>query len=420
MFDLFEDFATERRPATGQATGPNIPEPMDCMRCGVCLNQCPTYVLTRDDQQSPRQRIRSLSRLLLEQQPLAPEAIGHLQSCVQCRACETVCPSRMDWSALYDQAHPRLAKREQGLYARLGLALIANKSRLNALLPLLKLYQVSGLRRLARMSGLLGRLRLQTADDLARAPTLTALAPSYPAVGKRLGSVALFTGCITDRFDRQTLDAAIKVLTRLGYQVVIPHQQVCCGALHYHNGERQTAATLMRRNLDCFNRLEVQAVVYCATGCGAQLQDYARMLELEGTAFKPALYEICAFIDDHWNDDLNPRPLEKNVAVHEACSQRNALKNTRSMHQILARIPGLTTHSPPDNHVCCGAGGSYLLTHPNNANALREMKWRQVDHRRTDYLVTANIGCALHLQAGRPESSSIEIRHPVCLIAEVI
>lgn len=418
MFD-FMDF-DESGAGSAYGAGPYIPEPADCMRCGQCLSQCPTYQLSHDEQEGPRQRIRTLSRLLVEQQAVGTEAVEHLQSCLQCRACEAVCPSKMDYAELFDQAQAQLsAGKPYSFYARAALALIADKARLNALLPWLRFYQLGGLRSVLRKWRVLEAIGLSRPDRLAPVPALTRLEPRYPAAVPARGSVALFTGCIGDRFDRATLEAAIKVLNSIGYDVLVPEQQACCGAIHYHSGQQETAKQLMRQNLDIFSGLAVDAIIYCATGCGSQLQDYPRLVENEeqkAAVFQGKLFEITDFTDQHWPDSLALARFEKKASVQEPCSQRNVLKNQEAVYRLLKRIPGLEPEALAENHLCCGAGGSYMLSHPENAEALRDRKWRQVQESNAEYLVTANIGCALHLATAEDKSASIV--HPIKLVAD--
>ncbi len=403
-----------------QPTGPIVPETIDCMRCGMCLSSCPTYQLTKDEQEGPRQRIRSLSQLVLEQQSVSDDAMTHLNSCVQCKACEAVCPSQMDFSLLYDQAQMQLSEDKQlGLYARIALKLIEHKQGFNALLPWLKLYQLSGLSTLLTKTGILNLLRLKRVDTIAPVPTLSALKSHYPVSHAR-GTVALFTGCVADRFDRDTLQAAIKVLNAIGYQVLVPEQQGCCGAIHYHNAQQETAKQLMQHNLTVFQALDIDAIVYCATGCGSQLQDYQRILEAEDQSqvlFQDKLFEVTEFVEQNWLQSIKLKPCAEKAVVHEPCSQRNGLKNQQAIYRLLNRIPQLQLSELPDNHLCCGAGGSYMLTHPENAEALAALKWQHIEAMTPDYLVSSNIGCALHLAANTPQNTSLEIIHPIKLLA---
>jgi len=210
------------------------------------------------------------------------------------------------------------------------------------------------------------------------------------------GKVALFTGCIAEHFDRETLLAAIKLLNAIGYEVLVPSQQGCCGAIHLHNG--QSAAGLIDNNIAVFNALDVDAVLHTATGCGAMLSEYQNDDEA-GQLFRERLCDINEFLLEHWPDDLQLTTSELKVAVHEPCSQRNVLKNQQAVYALLQKIPGLSIAALADNHICCGAGGSYMLTHPDNAGQLRALKRQIITDSPTDLVVSGNFGCGVYLNA---------------------
>lgn len=422
MFDMM-DFDGGSMGEFKEPCGPTVPEPMDCMRCGLCLRSCPTYQISGDEQEGPRQRIRTLGRLLLEKQPVAAEAVGHLQNCVQCRSCEAVCPSHMDYGELFQQAQSQWqANRKRSAWGTLALYLVARPSWMKAAIPLLRFYRASGLGWLLRKSKLLKFIGLEHADKLAPHPVLQGLKPRYPAADEK-GIVALFSGCINDRFDRSTLLAAIQVLNHIGYSVVVPGGQNCCGAIHLHNGDRDTGERLLRHNIEVFSDLPVSAVIYCATGCGSQMQDYSRLVSDDqgrAVAFTDKLFDICDFVERHWPERLTLQPCDASVLVHEPCTQGNALQNQQAVYRLLQRIPCLNVKELQDNHLCCGAGGSYMLTHPNNAEKMREPKWRHILESRADMLVTTNIGCALHLNEFSNRKKQLAVVHPIRLIADRI
>jgi len=276
-------------------------------------------------------------------------------------------------------------------------------------MPLLAIYLKSGLQKPLQRSGLLKKLHLADAEALLGKPALQALADSYPASVTKRGRVALFTGCIAEHFDRETLLAAIKLLNAIGYEVLVPPQQGCCGAIHQHNG--QPAAGLIDNNIAVFNALEVDAVLHTATGCGAMLSEYQNDDEA-GQLFRQRLCDISDFLLEHWPDDLQLAASELKVAVHEPCSQRNVLKNQQTVYALLQKIPGLSIVALADNHICCGAGGSYMLTHPDNAGQLRALKRQIITDSSADLVVSGNFGCGVYLNAdgGRVE-------HPLQLLA---
>ncbi|TRW89587.1 (Fe-S)-binding protein [Candidatus Methylobacter oryzae] len=409
MFDFMDIDYDEAYEPVG--AGPYIPDAGECMRCGVCVSSCPTFRLFQIDEETPRRRIRTIGRILVEKQPVSAEERKHLDNCLQCRACESVCPSRMAYGQLFDQAQAEL-KVKPGLLAKLAFKLIENKHWLRRLMPLLVVYLKSGLQKPLRFSGLLKKLRLAEAEALLAKPALRPLVVSYPARAAKRGQVALFTGCIAEHFDRETLQAAIQLLNAIGYDVLVPPQQGCCGAIHQHNG--QSAAALIDNNIAVFNALNVDAVIHTATGCGAMLSEY-QADDDAGQRFRQRLCDINEFLLQHWPDELQLTASGLKVAVHEPCSQRNVLKNQQAVYALLEKIPGLSIAALADNHICCGAGGSYMLTHPDNAGQLRDLKRRAIGDSEADLVVSANFGCAVYLNAGGGR-----VEHPLQLLARLL
>jgi glycolate oxidase iron-sulfur subunit len=463
MFD-FMDMGFDE-PGEPIGSGPYIPDAGECMRCGMCVSSCPTFRLFQIDEETPRRRIRTISKILVENLPISVDERKHLDNCLQCRACETVCPSRMAYGQLFDQAQGQL-KAAPGWLAKLAFRLIEHKRWRTRLMPLLSVYLKSGLQKPLRRSGLLKKLHLADAEALLGKPALQALAVSYPASvtantvdlsieepspkgegwvrgnqnkekslissphpnllpqgegannvlqptllsGTARGTVALFTGCIAEHFDRETLLAAIKLLNAIGYEVLVPPQQGCCGAIHQHNG--QPAAGLIDNNIKVFNALEVDAVLHTATGCGAMLSEYQRDDGEAAELFRQRLCDINEFLLKHWPADLQLTASKQKVAVHEPCSQRNVLKNQQAVYALLQKIPGLNIAALADNHICCGAGGSYMLTHPDNAAQLRTLKQHAIAASSADVVVSANFGCAVYLSADGGRAA-----HPLLLLA---
>ncbi len=407
MFDFIDMEFTD--PATPASSGPYIPDAGECLRCGMCVSACPTFRLFQSNEESPRSRIRSISKILVENLPITETERRHLDNCVQCRACETVCPSRMAYGELFDQAQAQLQVSTK-LLGKLALWFIENKAWRRKLMPLLAVYLKSGLQKTLRWSGILKKLGVAEAEALLGKPALQSLAEHYPTGTVKRGKVALFTGCIAEHFDRDTLQAAIKLLNVIGYDVIIPPEQGCCGAIHQHNG--QSATALIDNNIAVFNALNVDAVVHTATGCGAMLSEYRSEHSEAAGLFRQRLQDINAFLLEHWPDDLQLLPLNGKVAVHEPCSQRNVLKNQQSVYALLQKIPGLSVIPLPDNHICCGAGGSYMLTHPDNAAQLRALKQQAISVAQVDGVVSGNFGCAVYLNAG-----DCKIEHPLLLLA---
>ena len=398
-----------------------------CVACGLCLPVCPTYRLTQDEAESPRGRI-ALMRALA-QSNLAPSAKleQHLQHCLICRACEKVCPSYVPYGQLIDAAHALTAARRSAAYAGTPVLrflgwLISGPGRLFRAGKLLYYYQRSGMQRLLRASGLLRLTRIGKLDALL--PPLAAprqLHSFYPAQGIQKGRVSLFIGCIAQIADLKTHEAAIRLLNMLGYDVHIPAQQTCCGALHLHAGDTETAKCFMRRNLEAFGN-ETGAVLTTASGCGALLHEYSMHLETSSaTAFGARVVDISEFLSHADWSHLSLRPLPQRIAVHDPCTLANVLRREKAPYALLRMIPQAEIVPLPENPLCCGGAGTYSLTQPEMAEPLRAAKIRQLKHVKPDILATSNIGCALHLAAGLRETGlDIEVVHPIVLLEKQI
>jgi glycolate oxidase iron-sulfur subunit len=390
-------------------SGSYIPDAGECMRCGMCVSTCPTFRLFQINEESPRSRIRTISKILVENLPITAEEQNHLDNCLQCRSCETVCPSKMAYGQLFDDAQAQLKQNPVWL-AKLAFWLIENKHWRKRIMPLLTVYLKSGLQLPLWRSGLLKKFRLAEAEALVSKPALKSLAVCYPSTAKTRGRVALLTGCIAEHFDRETLQAAIKLLNAIGFEVLVPQEQGCCGAIHQHNG--QPAENLILNNIKTFNSLNVEAVLYTASGCGAMLSEYVRNDDEPGELFTETLSDINEFLLGHWPSDLQLNSSNLKVAVHEPCSQRNVLKNHQTVYDLLQKIPGISLIPLPDNQLCCGAGGSYMLTHPENAARLKLLKQQTITAANVDMVVSSNFGCALFLS-----DDSIKVEHPLLLLS---
>jgi len=381
-----------------------------CVACGLCLPHCPTYQKTRRETESPRGRIALMQGLVSGDLAGGPALEAHLDHCLVCRSCEAVCPSRVPYGQLIDSARALLRRRQPPSWLRRrALAILASPAALGRVQRWLRRYQRSGMAWLMRKSGLLratGLARLEA--SLPAVPAGRPLAGTFPSPGDR-GEVSLFTGCIQSALDRDTIAAAIRVLNALGYTVHVPPGQACCGALHLHAGDTATAETLAARNLAAFD--DGRPILYLATGCGATLSEYGQ--QIEAARFTDRLVEITRFVNEApW--PVAPAPLQARIAVHTPCTHRNVVGGTASVPALLGRIPGVEVEPLAPATRCCGAAGTYFLEFPRMADELRADVLAAAQAARPDYLVTTNVGCALHL-AGGPGAAA-PVVHPLVLL----
>jgi glycolate oxidase iron-sulfur subunit len=362
--------------------------------------------------------------------PLSDKLELHLARCLDCRACEKVCPSYVCYGLALDSARALIesAREPSASPASRSVSilqwLVEKPGRVRTLDKILWLYRLSGLQWLLRTSRLLklfGFAELEA--NLVSQPTPIAVAEIYPTERESKGKVTIFTGCLTQITDQQTLTSAIRLLNRLGYEVHVPPDQGCCGALHLHSGLSEKTSEFMDQNIKAFTG-DTGSILCAASGCTATLSEYAKYRESDKCAdrFSARVTDLNQFLaGPAWSPDFAFRPLNKRIAVHDPCSLTNVLRQEDNPYALLARIPGAVIFPLPDNSLCCGAAGTYHLTQTQIARQLRAPK---IDHLRRlapDILVTSNSGCAMYLAAGIREAGlAIEVMHPVVLLERQI
>jgi glycolate oxidase iron-sulfur subunit len=389
-----------------------------CVKCGLCLPHCPTFRLSGIEADSPRGRISLMQAMDSPDVSWSPGLFRYLDRCLECRACEAMCPSKVPFGQLMDTARTRMeAQRQRSLSGRwlraAGLAMLASPARLKLLGLGLGLYRRLGLQRLiSRLPGLPHGLR--RLNRLLPARPTAAAAPLHNVPETR-GTVELFRGCIASLIDAHTLAAARRLLQQLGYRVNVPARQGCCGALHQHNGAPRTAGRLAESNRTAFGDGN-NPILVTASGCAVQLLDYGTLYGEAGVSQRVS--DILHFLLAHERTALQFSPLPQTVAVHIPCSHRNVLGQAQDILAILDWIPGLRPLPLNPHGGCCGAAGSYLLSQPEVADQLRDDMLEPLARSDTRLLVTSNIGCSMHLQAGlREKGLDIEVVHPVVLLA---
>jgi glycolate oxidase iron-sulfur subunit len=397
---------------------------MDCVHCGLCLGSCPTYVETANENDSPRGRIYLWRAVVDGRAELSDEVRHHLDLCLECRACETACPSGVQYGKIIGSYKQDMAcvlppaPTLSALQRWMLFHLTPHANRMRWALAPLRLLERMGLRSLVDSLGRFLPQSLRQMQEIVPPlePHHGALPELLPAQGPRRARVALFVGCAADAFFPQTTMATARVLQRNGCDVWIPRHQVCCGALHYHAGLVAPARERAAANCTAFARelAAVDAIINNAGGCGPVLKEYGHLLgDDRGAAFAKKVRDVSEFLVE-----LGPVKPEHAVPIratyHDACGLSHAQKIRQPPRQLLGLIPGLELVPLVDSEMCCGAAGSYNLTQPEMAEQLGRRKARNILDTGARAVFTGNVGCLLqigrYLRAERPE---MWIAHPV-------
>jgi len=414
-----------------------------CVHCGMCNAVCPTFQLTGDELDGPRGRIY-LMKGALEGEAVGPETLLHLDRCLECRACETACPSGVEYHRLLDVARPFVEAqvtrpwRERAVRAlirwvtphpaRFGLALglgrlfaLVLPARLRAKIDALSSLPIMGRGRSARSDdqGAVGRI--DGAEAASDSPTLTASRCVPPHEGEG-GRMALLAGCVQSAAAPQFNAAARRVFAKVGIELAESARAGCCGAVSFHLDAPDEARAFARRNIDAWTaQLDAgaSAVVVTASGCAAFIKDYPDLLAGDPAYAEPAR-RIAAQVRDPVEvlDAAPPAavrlPAEPRIAVHDPCTLRNGLKLGGRVEALLRRL-GYEPVGVRDAHLCCGSAGPYALTQPVFAAALRSDKLAALTEQAPGAVCTANIGCWMHLA----ETSPVPVRHWIEAVDDV-
>ncbi len=400
-----------------------------CIHCGLCLPACPTYSVFQTEMDSPRGRIALINAASTGRIAVDDIFREHLELCLGCRACETACPSGVQYGLLYEAARVAIEETRtpgpvETAVRRLTLReLLPHVGRLRVLAWFLWLYEAIGLQALIRRFKLLPK---GLAGMEALLPPLTPARPDYrqpaPAVGPKRGDVALLVGCIQDAFLANVNAATVRVLQRNGYEVHFPPLQTCCGAAPLHIGEHRLTQELAQRNIDACADRDYVAVISNAGGCGATLKQYDHLLAddplyaAKAREFVAKLKDISEFLAEN----LVATPtgeLPITATYVDSCHLRHAQKVVRQPRQLLQAIPGLRLVDLRQPDMCCGSAGVYNIVQPETANQVLDAKLADVAATHAGTVVVTNTGCHMQLIYGvRKAGLSAEVVHLVELL----
>jgi glycolate oxidase iron-sulfur subunit len=396
-------------------TGPAQADLDKCVHCGLCLNACPTYRDLGVEMDSPRGRIQQMIRIANGGE-IDNSYVQHMELCLACRGCETACPSGVPYGRMIEAARAGIeAQRQRSSAARLFRTLIfnhllASRAALQVAGAGLYLYQVSGLQRFVRASGLLKLFgKLGQVEALAPAVEVpfffSQIGTTFPAVGKQRYRVAFLAGCIANLTFCRLNEATVRVLQQNGCEVVIPPQQNCCGALHLHSGLKHEAARLAKQNIDAVLEGNFDAVITNAAGCGSTLKEYGELLHGDETyrekaaRFSALMRDVTEFLASvKLNTNLGT--LNYSVTYQDSCHLLHGQKIKAAPRQLLRAIPGLQFREMPGADLCCGSAGIYNIVQNDMAMRILDGKMKAVNSTKTEVVATANPGCLLQLRAG--------------------
>ena len=386
-----------------------------CVHCGLCLNHCPTYRLWGQEADSPRGRVKQMALVDQGRMEVGDSFVTHMDRCLDCRACETACPSGVEYGKLIELARAQIHQK----YRRPWLSRLARNFVYRKLLPyprrialaarLTRIYQRSGAESLVRASGILRLFGLQERAQLL--PRIDSsffysdLGKTFPAKGPRRARVAFFAGCIAQVTFTELNRATVRVLQANGCEVVIPAAQNCCGALAAHSGDRETARQLAEINFAAYRAEDFDAIITNSAGCGSTLKEYPHLFASgdaeheNAVAFSAKVRDVTEFLAD-LRLTAPLQPLRLRVTYQDSCHLVHGQKIREAPRHLIRSIPEIDFVELPLSEQCCGSAGVYNVTQPKAALELLDQKMDCVKRTKAAAIVTANPGCILQLRAG--------------------
>ena len=397
---------------------PEMEKILDCVHCGFCLPTCPTYLTLGNEMDSPRGRIYLMRAASEGRVGIGDSFVKHMNLCLVCRACETACPSGVEFGRLMEAARGQVVRKytyslPDRLLREFILGTFTNLDRLRILLAPMRAYQKLGLQRILRGTGVLKLLgRWGAMEGLMPALPDAALTANFPevtpAVGPRRGRVALLLGCAQHAFFPDVNLATARVLAANGFEVVAPRGQGCCGSLLVHEGERERGKALAREAIDVFEAAGADFVAINAAGCGSVMKDYGDLLKgdpkygARAAALGLRVRDVSQILAEAGLTGTL-HPIKLRVAYHDACHLAHGQRVRAEPRALLAAIPGLELVPLRDADFCCGSAGVYNLLHPEQSHEFLQRKLDRLAETKAQVVVAGNPGCLLQIAMGLRE-----------------
>ncbi|GDX40424.1 glycolate oxidase iron-sulfur subunit [Armatimonadota bacterium] len=405
-----------------------------CIRCGFCLDACPTFRLTGQETMGPRGRIYLVKSWRQGVIPLADDVVHSLDTCLGCRACETACPSGVEYGMILEMARSEIEKQgkrpKSQSFARLQLLeTLTNPGRMATSLKAAGL--LSGLTK-GKMPGFAAKL-LSGSDDAAislpvaqGAVKVHTIAERSPAKGAKRHTVGILAGCVMRVLFGETNAATVRVLQENGCEVLAPKAAGCCGAFHLHSGFEAESLSRIKALIDVFepHLSGMDAIVVNSAGCGSTMKEYGAILS-DDPAYRDKAKAFSAKVRDvsEWLGEIGITPpkgrIDATVSYHDACHLAHGQKVRLQPRQLLEQIPGVKLVEMEESDTCCGSAGTYNITEPEMAKRLLDRKIGNLRATGASIIATGNPGCLAWIQQGAKEAGlSVRICHPMELLDE--
>ena len=413
---------------------PGMEDMYKCVHCGLCLSACPTYLTTGREMESPRGRIALMKAVKENRIEPSSRVISHWESCLQCRGCETACPSGVPFGFLMEQTKAELiypkktSLKQRFLHFSVFKLLFPALPLLYVLGSLVKCYQRSGIQRILR-SRIVTKVApsslvaLENQLPSIKGNFFSASTKIYPTKEKKQGTVGLLSGCVMPLFQGPIMEATVRVLNRNGFDVVSPAGQGCCGALNIHAGERERASKMAINNIGVFLKANVDKIITVSAGCGSTMKEYQNLLYNSTSipsedvgAFVSMTQDITEFLVSI-PLSVPKTALSMRVTYQDSCHLAHAQKITKAPREILQSIPGIELVELKDSLICCGAAGTYQITQKDLSSKLLSKKMATIIETKADAVVTANPGCIIQIENGIKQN---DLNSPVYHIVELL
>ncbi|HEX3246331.1 MAG TPA: (Fe-S)-binding protein [Chloroflexota bacterium] len=422
------------------ATETPVPAPMEldrrllkqCVHCGLCLDACPTYRVLKIEMDSPRGRIYQIKAAYEGKiDPNDAHYQEHIYGCLDCRACQTICPAGVQYGKIIEAARGLTppARSERSISRTILSKVFTSNKALDRIGTATRLYQRSGLQSFVRKSGLLNIMPrgLRNAEsmlgDIQGGVSKVQVPDIIPAQGERRYRVGMISGCVMSQLMGETNLATARVLSRNGCEVVIPTAQRCCGALHVHGGERDGARELASKNIEVFEQADVDYVIINAAGCGSTLKEYGELFRGEpewharAEAFSDKVRDISEFLVQIGLRTEGLGELKLKVTYQDPCHLVHGQGIRNQPRELLKAIPGLELVEMIESDQCCGSAGIYNITHYDLSMQILEPKLGNIERTGASVVVAPNPGCAMQIAGGlRKRGDDVQVAHVVDLL----